>query len=250
MKNVLNKKLCIVTGAASGIGRSITKKLLHQGYDITAVDRNTHGLELLEKDFKKFSPHITTRTVDLGKPEEIRHFFKDKKISWDNMFGLVNAAGITIGSNIFELTEQDWNLDLAVNLTAPFLLTQHVVKLLQRYKKHGSIVNISSLAGIQGAKKPNYASSKAGLIGLTKSVAGVVGQYGIRVNAIYPGAVNTPLIADWNDKKRANIREHTPLGRIAEPDEIAEIVAFLLSDNASFVHGAVINATGGQYTGQ
>lgn len=244
-------KIILVTGAAGGIGRAISYVLARDGYGLILIGKNKLRLDaVVQKLKKKFKKRVFLAvSVDLGESMKIHNFFKREDIPFSNIFGLVNNAGVTVGGDIFSLTEKDWDLDLTVNLKAPFLLTQYLVRLLRSQRRPGVIINISSLAGVTGAKKPNYASSKAGLLGLTKSVAKTVGKYRVRVNAIFPGAVDTNLIADWSANKRQKIIGRTSLGRLAKPEEIAEIVSFLISDKASYITGAVINATGGQYLG-
>lgn len=244
-------KLVIITGASGGIGQAISLVLARDGYDLLLVGRNEIKLMALQEELKRSFPanSFFTARVDVQSSEAIHALFKRKDIPFTSLYGLVNNAGIAIGGDIFTLREEDWDADISVNLKAPFLFSQHVVRVMRDHNKKGSIVNIASLAGVVGAKKSNYSSSKAGIIGLTKSIAQNVGLFGIRVNAIAPGAVDTDLIADWDEKKRKEIAGKTLIGRIAEPKEIAEVVGFLISDKASFLTGTVVNASGGQYMG-
>jgi len=244
-------KLVIITGATGGIGQAISVVLARDGYDLLLVGRNEVKLTTLRKELKKAFParSFFTARVDLRSSEDIHILFKERDILFASLYGLVNNAGVASGGDIFTLSEKDWETDMCVNLKAPFLFCQHAVRIMREHKQKGSIINISSLAGIVGAKKPNYSSSKAGVIGLTKSVAQNVGSLGIRVNAVAPGAVDTDLIADWDEEKRKKISEKTVLGRIAKPKEIAEIVGFLMSEKSGFITGAVINASGGQHLG-
>jgi len=233
------KKIVVITGAASGIGKA-TADVLQSEYDLVLLDK---------AEISRQGKGIWVRQCDLLQTDQIAALWQDSEIPWEHLWGLVNCAGITVGGDIFDLTESEWDLDQAINLKAPFLMSQAAARHLQR-NGGGSIVNISSLAGVQGAKKPNYAASKAGILGLTKAIAARAGQFGIRCNAIYPGAVDTPLIADWDEAKRLQIVGNTPLGRLARPEEIAQVVRFLLSEQASYITGAALNATGGQYLGQ
>ena len=244
-------KLIIITGATGGIGQAISFVLARDGHDLLLVGRNKMKLRELKRELKKTfsSRSFFTACVDLRSSEEIHTLFKRKDIPFVSLYGLVNNAGVAVGGDIFTLSENDWNTDISVNLKAPFLFCQHTVQIMREHNNKGSIVNISSIAGVVGAKKPNYSSSKSGIIGLTKSIAQNVGSLGIRVNSIAPGAVDTEFIADWDEMKRKKIAEKTLVGRIAEPSEIAEIVGFLMSEKASFVTGTVINASGGQYLG-
>ncbi|MCX6794009.1 MAG: SDR family NAD(P)-dependent oxidoreductase [Candidatus Gottesmanbacteria bacterium] len=223
--------VAIVTGASGGIGKAICQTLARDGYDIVllAQDRATltKGAKALQHIYPK--QHFYTAVVDLEKPQEIRTFFLRKDMPFSQVTVLVNNAGVSIGDDIFSISEKDWDTSLAVNLKAPFLLMREIIRWMKKYKLSGSIINIASIAAFIGAKKPNYAASKAGLIGLTKAVARSVGQYNIRVNAIAPGAVDTDLIADWNEHKRKEVISQTVLKKIARPEEIAETVSFLAS---------------------
>ncbi|MBU0978910.1 MAG: SDR family oxidoreductase [Patescibacteria group bacterium] len=241
--------IALVTGAGGGLGTAICKVLAKKGFRIIAVD-------LLEEEKLKnqlseirASLELIFGGVDFSKPEVVtaivESFLPNK-----NWTVLVNNAGISIGGKLIDGTLEQWNAMMNVNLTVPFVLSQAFVRNVNKTGGGGSIINISSMAGIIGAKKPGYAASKAGLIGLTKAVAMQVGP-NIRCNAVYPGAMNTPMTADWDQKTRQAIAKNTPIGRIAEPEEIAQIVAFLAdSEQSGFLTGAIINATGGQYLGQ
>ncbi len=243
--------VAIVTGATGGIGVAICRTLAGDGYDLIMLAKNQKKLlqeaKRLRHDYPK--QRFYTEVAHLDKPKEIQRIFIKKNLPLSTITILVNNAGTSVGDDIYNLTEKDWDTSLSVNLKAPFLLIQQVLRLMKQHRQKGCIVNISSITGLIGARKPNYAAAKAGLIGLTKTVARSAGKYGIRVNAIAPGAVDTNLIADWDQKKRQAITRQTPIGRIADPQEIADIVSFLVSEKARFITGAVINATGGQYLG-
>lgn len=242
-------RIILVTGASGGIGSAIASVLARDGLSLILLGTNEQRLKNIKKKLLLNYPKqlFWDAVVNLAESSNIHDFFLRKDIPFKNIYGLVNNAGISIGGDIFSLTEKEWDLDLAINLKAAFLLTQHTISLLKRYNHVGAIVNISSLAGVAGAKKPNYAASKAGLLGLTKSTALATGKFNIRVNAVIPGAVDTPLIADWGNVKRDKVKNTTLLGRIAKPEEIAEIVSFLISNKASYLSGTTINATCGQY---
>lgn len=241
--------IALVTGAAGGLGKAICFALADKGFKIVALDRlNTQDLckqfvgieSMLEK---------VIGGVDFSDPSSIAPalapFLPNK--DW---ITLVNNAGVSVGGKLLESTLDQWNLMMNVNLTSPFILSQMFVRNAKGSKTQRSIINISSMVGIVGAKKPGYAASKAGIIGLTKSVAMQAGPY-IRCNAIYPGAINTSMIADWDDEVRHKIIATTPLGRISEPTEIASIVSFLADyAQSGYLTGTIINATGGQYLGQ
>lgn len=241
--------IALVTGAAGGLGIAICEALAAKDFKIVAVD--LVGEEKIKEKLKGIGGNLELAVggVDFAKPETILaslgSFLPNK--DWTV---LVNNAGVSVGGKLLDASLADWNLMMDINLTAPFILSQAFVKNANENGIDGSIINISSMVGIIGAKKPGYSASKAGLIGLTKSVAMQSGP-NVRCNAIYPGAINTPLTADWDKETREKIIAGTPIGRIAEPTEIAGIVAFLADKKESgFLTGSVINATGGQYLGQ
>lgn len=242
-------KLAMVTGASGGLGKSVCKTLSEKGYGIIAVDLSENAK--IEQELSTLGKNLikVIGNVDFSKPETIIEalgpdiFNKDLSV-------LVNNAGISVGGKLLDGTLAHWNLMMNVNLTAPFVLCQAFVQNSVQHNIKGSIINVSSMVGIVGAKKPGYAASKAGILGLTKSVAMQSGP-NVRCNAIYPGAMETPMTADWDEITRKKIAENTPIGRIADPEEIAKIVSFLADDSQSgFLTGSIINATGGQYLGQ
>lgn len=241
--------LALITGATGGIGRAVSAALAGEGFDLFITGTSHQPLKELAAFLHTQFPErsFEYKAGDLSKQTFIERLFKDH-LSSTKLTAVVNNAGVSLGSDIFETSLDDWNLSMAVNLTAPFLITQYSLPIIKK-SGGGAIVNIGSLAAVQGAKKPGYAASKSGLIGLTKSAAVSAGKDNIRVNAIIPGAVDTELISDWDKEKRAAVSEQSPLKRIAEAEEIASVVSYLLSDKAAFITGATINATGGTYLG-
>ena len=246
MRKLNLMKTAIVTGSGGGLGSAICKELLSLGFQIIAID--IIPTKQLTSLLKNRNCHCIGG-VDFSNRKSIEKsilkLFPNKDITV-----LINNAGISVGGKLLDETISDWQKMIDVNLTAPFILSQAFVKNCEQFHIQGSIVNISSMAGIVGAKKPGYAASKAGLLGLTKSIAMQTGP-DIRCNAIYPGAILTPMTADWDEETKKKIVNNTPIGRIANPEEIAKIVAFLIdSEKSGYLTGTVINATGGQYLGQ
>lgn len=242
-------QLAVVTGAAGGLGKEACKALADKGFRIVAVDllATTELKESLAEI--KDSLEMAIGGVDFSKPETIKNSLS-KFLPNKNWTVLVNNAGLSVGGKLMDGTLDQWNLMMNVNLTAPFILSQLFAQNAAEFGIKGAIVNISSMVGVIGTKKPGYAASKAGLLGLTKAVALQAGP-NVRCNAIYPGAMDTPMTADWDKETRKKIASNTPIGRIAAPAEIAQIVAFLADDKQSgFLTGSIINATGGQYLGQ
>ena len=241
--------LALITGATGGIGRAISAALAADGFDLLLTSTSHKSLKELAENLQKQFPDGTFdyKEGDLSKQTFIEKLFKDY-LSGKNLTAVVNNAGVSLGTDIFETSLEDWNLSMAVNLTAPFLIIKHSLPIIKR-SGGGAIVNIGSLAAVQGAKKPGYAASKSELVGLTKSAALTAGKDNIRVNAIIPGAVDTELISDWDKEKRAAVSGQSPLKRIARAEEIASVVSYLLSEKSAFITGATINATGGTFLG-
>lgn len=240
------RSFALITGATGGLGQAIAYELVAK-YDLLLLGRNSVQLKKL-KQLLKSQGVVEILEIDLSQPPEIEAIFT-LDLPWDRWTLLVNNAGVSLGSGITESSLHEWNTMLGVNLTAPYLLTQQFVKNAQLHKLKGSIVNISSMMGQVGSEKDGYSSSKAGLTALTKSVARQVGPT-LRCNAIIPGAIETEMIAEWDEAMKQKVTSNTPLGRYAQPSEIAKIVSFLADEEASgYLTGSVINATGGQYLG-
>ena len=230
----------IVTGAGGGMGQSCCQLLLEQGWHVLAIDRHTDRLAELGTQ-----PNLTTRAIELTSPEFITEIEHQLTVL-PPLAGLVNMAGISAGAVLAEQHDIDWQMSFAVNVDTPMRLSQLAAR---HMKTGGSIVNIGSPVGIVGARKPAYASSKAALHGLTMSCARNLGPKGIRVNLLLPGPTITRMTADWSAERRAAIAAGTFLNRLCQPAEIAQAIAFLLSPNASYFTGSVIDMTAGSLWG-
>lgn len=236
----------LLIGATGGIGCEVSKLLHAEQRNLILVARDSNKLNNLYDSLLSTpqSNHIIKMNLDLNDNQAIYQFIEtlcDYKI---NIEAFVYLAGVSIGSDIFNLSEQDWDYDMQINLKAPFLITQSLVKTMQNLST-SSIVYISSYSGVNGANKPNYSTSKMGIHGLMRSISTNCAQYGIRANCIVPGVVDTPLIADWNSQKRKTITGGIPIRKIAHPREIANLISFLISEKSSYITGSVLNATGG-----
>lgn len=242
-------KTALVTGAAGGLGKAICEVLAQRGYSLIALDIAPENVIREKLSSLSDKLEIVMGGIDLSHSQTLQPTI-EKILPHKDWSVLVNNAGISLGGKLPDASLADWNTMMSVNLTAPFLLSQLFIRNAMQHNNRGSIINISSMVGLVGAKKPGYAASKAGLLGLTKSVAMQSGPL-VRCNAVYPGAMDTPMTADWDEPTRQTIIKNTPLARIPKPEEIAKIVAFLADENESgFITGAALNATGGQYLGQ
>ena len=236
-----HNKTVIVTGAAGGMGRVCCEYLSGLGLTVLAIDHEQTRLEALTGD------KIKTLCVDLANDALINQV----KIALNELppvWGLVNLAGISVGDTVDKLSLDDWHQSFEVNVTPALKLTQLVAPIMRQHGG-GSIVNVSSPVGYIGARKPSYAASKAALHGLTTSCARNLGKDNIRVNLLLPGTTITEMTKDWSVERRIAIAQESLLGRLCTPQEIAECIAFLLSEHSRYMSGSILDMTCGSMWG-
>jgi 3-oxoacyl-[acyl-carrier protein] reductase len=244
----LGGRTALVTGGARGIGLAIATALAGRDAKVALVDVDQLALEgaarLLHKGTAFFE-------ADVSKPDDVRRSVEATVARFGRLDILVNNAGICPLTTFSEISVEEWDRVLVVNLTGAFLFCQAALPHLRRSGRKGRIISISSVAGRMGGLTvgAHYAASKAGLIGLTKSLARLLAEDGVTVNCVAPGTTETSLTDSWSREARDTLRDGIPLGRFAEPDEIAEAVCFLASDRASFITGATLDVNGGLYLG-
>jgi len=241
----LKDKKAIVTGAGQGIGRSIATKFAQEGADVAIVEMNpATGIET-QREIEKLGRMALSLTVDVANPNQVRDMVKQVLSAWGKIDILVNNAGFDRGATLLKVREEDWDAVLGVHLKGTFHCIQAVADhMIENH--YGKIVNMSSIWGKSGAiSEISYSSAKAGLIGLTKSVARELAKYQINVNVVLPGLILTPTIAKMPEKYQTRVVENTPLGRMGRPEEVANVVAFLASDEASYMTGATVEVSGG-----
>jgi len=246
---LLTGKVLVVTGASRGIGRSIALKAAQNGADVAFSDLKVDdNLISLEKELTALGVKAKGYASDASNHEDSKKFIDEVIKDFGKVDALVNNAGITRDALLMRMTEEQWDLVMNVNLKSVFNLTKAVQKYMLK-QKYGSIINISSVVGVGGnAGQANYAASKAGIIGFTKSIAKELGSRNIRCNAIAPGFIETDMtkalpqevVQGWYDK--------IPLKRGGTPDEVAGVVVFLASDLSSYISGQCINVCGAMQT--
>lgn len=243
---MLKGKNVIVTGATRGIGREIALTLAQNGANIAMNYRNLNSeVEDLINEIKSFGVDALAIKCDVSITEEVDNFVKEVKYHYNTIDVLVNNAGITKDGLIIRMKEEDFDDVLDVNLKGTFNTTKSVSSIMVR-QKYGKIINISSVVGIAGnAGQCNYAASKAGVIGFSKSVARELASRNINVNVLAPGYINTDMTKNLPDKVKEEIIKSIPMKKIGDPKEVANLVLFLSSNLSDYITGQVINVDGG-----
>jgi 3-oxoacyl-[acyl-carrier protein] reductase len=254
---ILNGRVAVITGASQGIGRACALKLAKCGASIALIARNREKLEAVAQEIQNITVNGGTAvaarasviTADMQNEDEIKSAFKSIVTELGKIDILVNNAGITRDQLIMRMKRADWDSVLNTNLTSAYLCTQQAISSMLK-QRWGRIINITSIFGQMGqAGQANYAASKAGLIGLTMAVARELGSRSITCNAVAPGFIETAMTAELPEDLKQNALKMIPLGRIGSPEDVANCVAFLASEEAGYITGHVLNVNGGYYMG-
>ncbi|MBO5654127.1 MAG: SDR family oxidoreductase [Candidatus Methanomethylophilaceae archaeon] len=244
----LENKVAIITGASRGIGFAIAEAFVREGAKVAVCGSRLSSAEKAVSILREKYPQAEMLPigVNVNDTEEIKGMVSAVVDRWGRIDALVNNAGVTSTKSILEMTDEDFTSVIDINLVGPFKIIREVAKVMKD-NGGGSIINTSSMVGSYGGKMQTaYSSSKFGINGLTKSCAKELGQYNIRVNAVAPGAVATDMAKEFtSDKMRQFLAMMTPLGRMAEPDELAGAYVYLASDEATFTTGTIVNVDGG-----
>ncbi len=238
----LNGKTALLTGASGGIGAAIAKALHDAGATIAISGTRIEALEKVKAEVGK---RVHILPCNLSKPEEVEKLIPSAEAAMGGLDILINNAGITKDGLAMRMKDEDWQSVIDVNLTSNFRLSRAAMRGMMK-KRWGRIINITSIVGVTGNPgQANYVASKAGLIGLTKSLAQELGSRNVTVNCVAPGFIATPMTDVLNDKQKEGILSRIPAGRMGGPADIAAAVIYLASDEASYVTGQTLHVNGG-----
>jgi len=241
----MEKKNVLVTGALRGIGNAIAKEYAKHGYNVMIWDIFDDGKENVISEIKEFNVDCDFEKINVSDLTQVISGIDNIIKKYQSLDVLINNAGITKDNLLLSMTEEEWDRVISVNLKGTFNCSKAVVRYMIK-KRSGAIINISSVIGIMGNKgQANYAASKAGIIGFTKSLAKEVGSRNIRVNAIAPGFIETEMTKKLGAEVIAEYAKLIPLGRMGNVEDVAKICFFLSSDNANYITGQVIHCDGG-----
>ena len=245
----LSGRVALVTGASQGIGRACALKLAQSGAAVALAARGQEKLQTLAHEVAAAGGKAVVFPLDVGDEEQIKSTFKAVITQLGKIDILVNNAGITRDQLLMRMKRADWDAVLNTNLTSAYLCTQQTIGSMLK-RRWGRIINITSIFGQMGqAGQANYAASKAGLIGLTLAIAREVGSRNITCNAVAPGFIETAMTSGLADDFKQNAVNMIPLGRVGTPEDVANAVAFLASEEASYITGHVLNVNGGMLMG-
>jgi meso-butanediol dehydrogenase / (S,S)-butanediol dehydrogenase / diacetyl reductase len=249
-------RVTLVTGAGSGIGRIVAREFARSGSQVIVTDVSSEGAEATTEEIRQLGAEAVWRRMDVTRDTEVTATVSELSASIGPITDLINCAGVSSMAPFLQLTERDWDLNMNVNAKGVFLVTREVMRSMVA-RREGCVVSIASAAGKEGSPLlAHYSASKWAVLGLTQSVAREVARFGVRVNAVCPGCVRTPMQdreVIWEGELRGmdpeDVRQsyidHTPLGRLCEPEDVADVIHFLCSERARFMTGQALNVTGG-----
>ena len=249
MMSKSDSRVVLITGGSKGIGRSVAYKFAEEGARIVILhyDPDEVASDETLDTLKQKGVEAESHKVDVSSFEAVSEVFNDVLSRFEKIDVLVNNAGITRDMLLMRMSEADWDVVMNVNLKSVFNCTHAVIRPMLK-KRSGKIVNIASVVGqIGNAGQANYAASKAGIMGFTKTIAREVAARGVNVNAVAPGFIDTEMTAVLPDKVKEGFIQQIPLGKLGKPEDVAEAVCWLSSEGASYITGQVIHVSGGMY---
>lgn len=243
----LSKKVAWITGAAQGIGRTIAQSFFAEGATVVLGDINLEAAELSAQELDPLGKRAKAVKVNVADAEDVDRAVQEIVTAFGKVDILVNNAGITRDALLVRMKDEDWARVIQINLTGTYLCTKRVLSLMMK-NRSGKIISIASIVGAMGnAGQTNYAASKAGVIGFTKSVAREVASRNIQVNAIAPGFIDTEMTRKLSEEVRQRLTEQIPLGRLGLPEDVAKAALFLASSDSDYIVGHVLHVNGGMY---
>ena len=244
--NMFKDKVVLITGASQGIGKATALKFAEENATlaINDIEGQEEQLKELKNEIEKMGGKASYYLADVANYEEVEKMVQSIKNDLGKLDVLVNNAGICRDKTLAKMTKEDWQKVIDIDLTGVFNCTKAALPLI--VNNRGKIINVSSLVGIRGNfGQTNYAAAKAGIIGFTKSLAKEIGRFGVTVNAIAPGFIETNLTQKMPEEIKGMVKKFTPLGRFGKPEEVAFLITFLASEKADFITGSVVSIDGG-----
>ena len=247
----LENRVALITGAASGIGKAIALRFADEGANVSLVDIDKQSIFDLAEKIKKSGKKAVSIPCDVTNELQVYQAVEQTVKEFGALHILVNNAGISPIKPLEEITLEDWNKVMGINLTGPFLFTKAAFPHIKAAGFQGRVINMGSLAGQIGgiAVGLHYTASKGGIMAMTKQLAKLLAPYKATANSIAPGTTDTPLVLAWSEETKEALIKQIPLGRLGIPEDVANVALFIASDESQFITGATINVNGGMFTG-
>ncbi|MFZ3495605.1 3-oxoacyl-ACP reductase FabG [Streptomyces sp. 5.8] len=240
------RPVALVSGGSRGIGRAVVSRLAHDGFDVAFCYRSdADAAAEVVRSAAGTGARVVAHRADVASAEQVRAFTDAAERELGPIDAVVTCAGVVRDNHLVRMTGEDWRDVMSTNLDGTYNMCRSAIFSFMK-RRAGCVVTLSSIAGIHGnATQTNYAASKAGIIGFTKSLAKECGKYGVRANVVAPGLIETDMTAGLTEAVRKDILDGVPLGRLGTPDDVADLVSFLVSDRARYISGQVLGVDGG-----